>query len=321
ASAAGCNLVAASGGDDRAAGTAAHPLRTPQAVVDRLRAGQTGCLRGGVYGERGDQGYIARFGHGGRPGRPLTLRSYPGERATLAGVVYVTHDAPDVTLADLVIDDPTAYDQYQELAVEINATRTTLVRDEITTHQDKTCVILGAGDAGRAVHTVIRDSVLRDCGSPSRGLLDHAIYAAHATGLRVVGNVISGTAGYGVHLYPDAQRSVVRGNVMSGNGGGVIFAGEGDSASSRNRVERNVIVGSTQRPDISGWWSGRTGRNNVARRNCLSRAIEDHTGFRISANRVGEVRFADGFRIADAGACAPIVARSTASVATAMAAR
>ena len=44
-----CDLVAAQTGSDSAAGTEAAPLRTSDAAVQRLAAGQTLCFRSGTY--------------------------------------------------------------------------------------------------------------------------------------------------------------------------------------------------------------------------------------------------------------------------------
>jgi hypothetical protein len=287
AAAAGCDLVAATNGNDRAAGTEAHPLRSPQVLADRLGAGETGCLRGGTYADRDGEGMLIRFGHGGRRGRPLVLRSYPGERATLAGGVYVTRDAPDVTISRLTLDDPVPYPEHQEMTVELNAVRTTLDRLEITNRGLKTCVIMGSAGYGQARGNVIRHSYFHDCGDPGNGLYDHAIYAADAVRTRIVGNRFLRTAGYAVHLYPYARHNLVKGNVMFDNGGGVIFAGEGDEASSDNVVVGNVIRNSLKRPDISSWWGGKVGHGNIARRNCTGDPIADHTGFSVTGNAVG----------------------------------
>jgi hypothetical protein len=270
-----CDLIASPDGGDRAAGTLAEPLRSPQGLVDRLRAGQTGCLRGGVYTKRTRQGYVARFGHGGRRGAPLVLRSYPGERATLSGVVYVPRHSNYVTIQAVNIEDRTSVERDQQLTVQINAKATTLRDDEITNGNRKTCVILGAAGAGVARETTIVDSVLHHCGDPKRRQYDHAIYSAHARDLRLTGNVIRRASAYAVHLYPDTKGAVVRNNLIVDNGGGVIFAGEGSEASSRNVVEHNLIAGSHSYGDVSSYWGQRRGTGNVARGNCLSQEPDD----------------------------------------------
>ena len=104
ASASDCDVVAARDGSDRAAGTLAAPVKTAQEVVDRLEPGQTGCLRDGTYAETPNGPHALQFQHGGRDGAPLTLRSYPGERAKLVGLIWVEKGSDHVTLSNLEID-------------------------------------------------------------------------------------------------------------------------------------------------------------------------------------------------------------------------
>jgi hypothetical protein len=66
-------------GDDAAAGTQEKPWKTIAHAVKQLKAGDTLCLRGGVYYERV---YLALAGESGKP---ITIRSYPGEQAVIDG--------------------------------------------------------------------------------------------------------------------------------------------------------------------------------------------------------------------------------------------
>src|SRR5690349_24887022 len=70
-----CNKVAAPNGSDNAAGNEDAPFRTAQVLADSLTPGQTGCLRGGTYSED------LTIRQGGNAGAPVTIRSFPGERA------------------------------------------------------------------------------------------------------------------------------------------------------------------------------------------------------------------------------------------------
>jgi hypothetical protein len=66
-------------GDDAAPGTEERPLRTINAALPRLKPGDTLYLRGGTYFENV---YCAVAG---TAQAPITIRSYPGEVATIDG--------------------------------------------------------------------------------------------------------------------------------------------------------------------------------------------------------------------------------------------
>src|SRR5437870_5778795 len=78
-----CDRYASVSGSDADAGTLAAPFASAQKLADSLSAGQTGCLRGGTYDPSGSMVLTVR--HGGAAGSPLTIMSYPGERARLVG--------------------------------------------------------------------------------------------------------------------------------------------------------------------------------------------------------------------------------------------
>ena len=65
-------------------------------LVDSLGPGDTGCIRAGTYHE---QNITIRNGGSGDDAR-VTIASYPGERATIDGRVYVADSANYVTVRD-----------------------------------------------------------------------------------------------------------------------------------------------------------------------------------------------------------------------------
>src|SRR4051794_27661798 len=67
-------------------------IKQPKTLLHKLRPGQVGCLRAGVYRVR--QVVITKS--------RITLRSYPGDRATWQGRIVVA--APRVTLQNLDLD-------------------------------------------------------------------------------------------------------------------------------------------------------------------------------------------------------------------------
>lgn len=72
-------FVDAAQGDDAGPGTEAAPWKTLGHAIPRLHAGDTLYLRGGTYYERLNLHIV------GLPGKPVTIRSYPGELAVIDG--------------------------------------------------------------------------------------------------------------------------------------------------------------------------------------------------------------------------------------------
>ena len=75
-------------GKDDASGSEKDPWRTINHSLKQLTAGDTLCLRGGIYRE---QVYCAVAG---KPDAPITIRAYPGERVILDGGLAEFFDEP-----------------------------------------------------------------------------------------------------------------------------------------------------------------------------------------------------------------------------------
>lgn len=70
-------------GSDRYSGTSTQrPFETITQALSKARPGDTIQLREGIYKEYVDS---SAFRRSGRPGRPITIESYPGERAVIDG--------------------------------------------------------------------------------------------------------------------------------------------------------------------------------------------------------------------------------------------
>ena len=84
-------------------------------------------------------------------------------------------------------------------------------------------------------------------------------------------NWIYDNADRGIQLYPDSQGTQVYGNVIDGNGEGIIISSDGSSSpSSNNLVFNNVISNSKIRWNVeSAVPGGLVGTGNVVRDNCL----------------------------------------------------
>jgi parallel beta-helix repeat protein len=266
-----CSKVAATGGSDSAAGTYAKPYRTLQKLADSLSAGQTGCLRSGTYSGN------ASLSRGGTAGAPLTITSYTGERATVVGKLWIKDSANFVTFSSLNLNGLNASNSSSPA---VNGDDVAFVDNDVTNGDSAICFNLGATTYGRANRTLIQGNRIHDCGRLPATNLQHGIYVEHATGTRIVGNVIYDNADRGIQLYPDAQASYVARNVIDGNGEGLLIAGGaedfGPQASSDNVIEQNVITNSLQRSNVeSHWGSPLVGERNVVRQNCIFGGARD----------------------------------------------
>jgi len=291
-----CSRYASPTGSDSARGTEKAPFKTAQRLFDSLRNGETGCLRGGRY-DQGEDGYILRVGHGGRSSSPIRLRSHPGERAHLYGTVYVPHGSNHVVLSGLTLEGAGDGQTIKIYSADV------VVEDSELTNggRGESCMMLGSADKyGEAVRTVVRRNRFHDCGSQENENKDHAIYAGGALDVRIVGNVFWNTAGYTIHLYPHARRTLVAHNVIDGGPpsvrGGVMIAGNDDYASRDNIIERNVIAYAEASNVTSRFDSGVVGNGNLVRNNCVWGGRDGNVdrgdgGFTASGNLVAAPAF------------------------------
>jgi parallel beta-helix repeat protein len=263
-----CTSFAAPTGSDAAAGTEAAPYRSAQKLAESLRPGDTGCLRAGVY-----EGGMT-FRAGGTPDAPVTLRNFPGERATVEGLTWVSRTAPHVVVEGLYLNGRNPTDHPSPT---VNASDVTFRRNDVTNEHTGICFMLGHEDWGRAVRTVIESNRIHNCGRLPATNFDHGIYISASDDVRVKNNWIYDNADWGVHLYPDAQNTLVEGNVIEGNGKGVTFSGEGGLASNDNTVRGNVIANSTIRFNVESWWpeGNPVPARNLTTGNCLGPSRRD----------------------------------------------
>ena len=274
-----CAKVASPNGDDSASGSSGRPYATVQRLVNSLAAGETGCLRAGTY----RQGEVTLD----TPG--ITLTSYPGERATLAGRLRVTADR--VTVERLTLDGRNARDLPSPT---INADDVVFRRNDVSSRRSGICFIFGSLEEVR--HPVLKRNRIHNCGQPG-GIPDHGIYMQDVKGARIVRNTIYDNAERGIKIGPDSRRALIRGNVIDGNPIGLNFSGGESSASSGNVVTRNVISNSTRYWNVQSYWPGPVGSGNVVARNCVhggnpdshyneNGGISDGPGFSAVGNRI-----------------------------------
>ena len=281
----GCTKVASPVGSDLGAGSEESPYRTVQRLVDSLAAGQVGCLRGGEYGE----GEVTLASPDTR------LTSYPGERARLLGRLRVSADR--VTVDRLELDGRNW----------LNLPSPTINADDVVFRDNDVssggiCFLLGGTTEVR--RPVIEGNRIHDCGEPL-SVYHHGIYMQDVESARIVANTIYDNASRGIKVGPDAQRSLIRGNVIDGNAIGLNFSGNGEQASSDNVVEYNVIANSTRWWNVQSYWPlDSVGANNELRHNCVygsnpdprynsNGGVSDGDGFNSYDNLVAEPRYRD----------------------------
>jgi parallel beta-helix repeat protein len=237
-------------------------------LMARLDPGQTGCLRGGDY--RGSIELTTR----GTSADPITLRSYPGEKARLIGRLWLNRESAYLVIRDLTLDgrNPEGLP-----SPTVNGQHLDFVDNEVVNEHTGICFDLGHPFYGIARDVSIRSNRIHDCGRLPPTNHDHGIYVGEARDTRIVGNHIYDNADLGVHMYPDARRTYVAGNVIDSNGEGVLFGGTADVAPRDNLVEHNLITNSRTRYNVESHFEpgGPIGENNIVRDNCIEGGARD----------------------------------------------
>ena len=238
-----------------------------------------GCLLRGVYVEN------IRIDRGGVPGRPITLRGAAGVRATILGYVWVKSSANDVTIQNLSIDGH----DVSPPPVQVNGDRVALRNLNITDRNkpggayNGMCVLAGpnfeADPANTAYDLTISGSRIHNCGDDAH---EHAIYLESTRRAHVVDSYLYDNPGYGIHMYPDAQASLIEYVVIDGNSSkckaNLTFSGEragGEYSraygSSNNVVRYSLITNSLCRYNVESYYpSGSLApTGNVVENSCV----------------------------------------------------
>jgi parallel beta-helix repeat protein len=261
-----CDLYASPSGSDAAPGTLTEPLMTVQRLADSLGPGEVGCLREGVFAGSGAPGDPYSEVKITRPG--ITLTSAPGEQATISARLWIARGADGVTISELHLDGANSRDLPSPT---VNADGAVFRHDEVTNGHTSICFAIGGPVWGRARKTLIEGNRIHACGQLPATNQEHGIYLSAADDTVIRANWIYDNADRGIQLYPDAQRTVISGNVIYGNGEGLIFSGDEAVASSGARVTGNVIADSRIRRNVESYYPGGapTGTDNTVRSNCI----------------------------------------------------
>ena len=238
----------------------------PDAFIAGLGPGETGCLRAGVH-------EVERIATIKAP--DVTLTSFPGESATLAGRLWIRRGADRALVENLSLD---GRNDEAKPSPTVNADRAVFRGNDVSNGHSAICFVIGDDTYGSADGTVIEGNRIHDCGRLPPANHDHGIYVAHADATLIYNNLIYSNADRGVQLYPDADRTIVAGNVIDGNGEGVNLGGDDDEASDRNLVVGNLITLSNVRYNVEANWPGPVGQGNLALGNCVWMTRPEYAG-------------------------------------------
>jgi parallel beta-helix repeat protein len=311
-----CGKYAAVGGSDDAEGTKSRPFRSAQRVVDSLQPGQSGCLRAGTYTESDE---VLLFEDGGTQEGRIVLQAYPGEKATVRAQLKVPEGSDYITVRDLTLDGtyaptghrPTNRGRWStQPSPFVQGDNTQWINNDITKRNREVplwhtgvCFLIG-GESGdiNTENTLIKGNRIHNCGpqvDQPKGPDNHGVYVSEALNTVIRDNLIYDNGERGVQLYPNARDTLVEGNVVDGNGQGLLI----DANSSNNTVRNNVFSNPRaswnvyQGPKLSG--SGNRVKNNCFWASKGSSAFRDGNRITASGNVVANPRYRDrwGFKI------------------------
>ena len=233
-----------------------------ESFAEGLERGQTGCLGEGVH--------IAPSGV--KLTEPeVTLMSAPDESAELAGRLWVAPGADGVRIENLTLDGANPKGSPSPI---ISASDVVFRGNDVSNDHTAICFSIGDGPT-RPSGVLIERNRIHDCGELPATNHHHGIYVVDVDGITIRDNWIYDNADRGIQLYPNADSAIITGNVIDGNGQGVIFAGDDDDVSENNLVAGNLITNSVIRFNVESNWDTEVGSGNVVRGNCIGGGARD----------------------------------------------
>lgn len=254
----GCDRYASAVGSDSAPGSQTRPFRTAQKLANSLHRGKTGCLRAGTYS----------FSQLNVKKPKITLAPYGSEAVTLRGDIKVLPNGHGTVIEEMTLN---GYGGKNELGPRIYADGVVLRDNEITNQHTGICVQVSSFFSKPAPrHVTLARNRIHDCGRLPATNHSHGIYLVEARRTTIRDNWIYDNADRGIQLYPEADRTLVSGNVVDSNGHGISFGGDGSGqCSNHNKVKGNVIANSKIRWNAYSGAQGPPCQGNVVRGNCV----------------------------------------------------
>ena len=294
-----CNLYAANGGSDSNVGTASAPFATVRHLMEKLAAGQTGCLDSG---ETFAGFTVAEGNTHGTETAPVTLTSTNPQVPAIIDTRIVTEKGANWLVFTHLTIESDVLSKTENPSPTVASAHTSWTYDDISGGGIDICVLTTyPGDPyGSGEYTLLEHDRVHNCGHPvtkeemecqSRTLepvcsisdidiFEGRLNGWHAHGLYNEGNYTTVRNSY---FYTNGSKgillrggtgAVIEHNVIDDNPSGLAF---GEDEQSHATVAWNIITGSTSpcakevptgyRCDSFGVWSTTPGAGDVVRDN------------------------------------------------------
>ena len=203
----------------------------------------------------------------------LTLTTYHKERVSLRGSIKVVPSGAGSEISGMKLNGKGGE---SDIGPKIYADRVVLRNNRITNMNSDICILVARFyDRPPPRNVVIRHNRVHDCGELPATNLDHGIYLSAGVGTVIADNLIYDNADRGIQLYPSPRRTLIAGNVLEGNGDGIVITGTGSEAPSENLITQNVISNSRLSWNVRSGHSGLSGRLNEVKGNCVYASADD----------------------------------------------
>jgi hypothetical protein len=215
---------------------------------------------------------------------PVTISSYPGEVATIAG--WVDIEGSYTTIENVRIDGSNTFyaQQRSGTACPYPVSQPLVIagRGDVLQYVDFFQSVaslrgngIGVGFWGQADDTIIRYNKIHDVGQCLA--YDHLIYLSHGNNAQIYGNWMwNDPHGDAVQLYPAPTNARVFDNVIDHTGEGFVIGNEPGNTVSGNQIDHNIITNTTGLPAdnlagdaIHDIWGGTPGTGNTFHDNIL----------------------------------------------------
>ena len=231
-------------GSDGNSGSISRPWASIQFAVRHAGGGDEVLVRGGTYEEeeiwiQGD------YEQGGKEGRLLTIRAYPGEKP-----LFVNGKRPFIIEGDHIRVEGLHFSNGKSLPIRgIRRKDIQLVKNHFS----------GKGYSWAAIHATGSDILLEgnvcDIQGNIVGTQGHCYYISHGSNLVIRNNVARGPTGYGIHVFdqrrgedPPGFERLIKNVIIEGNTAsnslercGIIIAAY-DHARVENVTIRNNVI-------------------------------------------------------------------------------